>query len=118
MNKTENIRYGRVTKSYICSYPDPLIIKKGEKLEVAGKDTDYPGWVWSINSEGKGGWVPERYLDIEGETGTANRNYSALELTVKEDETIAIIDEECGWFLCRKDDNTVGWVPSERIELS
>lgn len=118
MNKTDSIKYGRVAKAYTCSYPEPLVIKKGEKLEVAGKDTDYPGWIWSINSKGKGGWVPESYLDIEGETSIARRDYSALELTVKEGEVLAIIDEEGGWYLCRKDDNTVGWVPAERIEIS
>jgi uncharacterized protein YgiM (DUF1202 family) len=111
------MRKAKVIKSRRSEYPDPLIIKQGQKLRTEKKDTEWPGWTWCIDEGGKAGWVPFSYLQITGETAKAIRNYDATELTVKAGAELKLIDEEARWYWCQDSSGKEGWVPAECISV-
>ncbi|KAA3635891.1 MAG: hypothetical protein DWP97_03825, partial [Calditrichaeota bacterium] len=63
------------------------------------------------------GWVPERYLDVNGSVGILNRDYDATELDINPGDLLELILEESGWLLCIGEDGQKGWVPKECVEL-
>ncbi len=106
----------RVVADYRAAYPDPIVMTAGERLRVGERDEDNEAWVWCTGSSGKSGWVHVAYVRIDGDAGTALRDYSAAELSVRSGETLAVVDEEAGWVLARDRRGRFGWVPLENIE--
>jgi len=45
------------------------------------------------------------------------RDYDATELTVEVGEELTALAEHSGWFRCRTDTGSLGWVPAENVEL-
>jgi len=107
----------RVISDYQSAYPDPLIVKDGETVTVGRNDTKWPGFVWCTLSSGKSGWMPERYLDRNGDTGIVNRDYNATELSVGVGEELSIHYAESGWAWCTYQNGQQGWVPLKNVEL-
>lgn len=108
---------GRVNIAYQTIYHDPLVLHNGETVTVGRRDTQWPGFLWCTNAAGKGGWVPESYFDCSGETGVANRDYTARELTAGVGEELIIYYEESGWFWCANQQGQSGWIPAENVEI-
>ncbi|NIP44371.1 MAG: hypothetical protein GWO41_09205 [candidate division Zixibacteria bacterium] len=111
------MRKAKVIKSRRSDYPDPLIIKQSQKLRIEKKESEWPGWTWCIDDDGKAGWVPSSYLKITGKTAEAINGYDAAELTVKPGDELKLIDEEAGWYWCRDLHGNQGWVPAECISV-
>ncbi|WP_026378249.1 SH3 domain-containing protein [Agromyces italicus] len=90
----------------------PLSIAPGEVVEVGEWDTEWPAFVF-VTSAGGSGWVPGRYLSIEGETGTVRTAYDTTELTVPRGAVVDVVrdDVESGWGWCRAGDGREGWIP-------
>jgi len=109
--------HGRVIRDYETPYPEPFVIKKGELLVPSVRDSEWEGWIWCKNSEGKSAWVPENYLESSGENAIALQDYDARELSVQEGDLLELIKGEAGWFWCRNIDGQMGWVPGEYIEI-
>lgn len=108
----------RVAADYHPAYPDPLVISAGETLTVGTNDTQWPSYVWCTNRAGKGGWVPESYVErTGGDGGIARRNYTAAELEAKAGETITLEQFEGGWYWAANQAEQRGWVPAEHVEL-
>lgn len=112
---------GVVTQSYQRQYEDPISVKAGEAVRITerdlwGNDERYP-WIWCINSAGKGGWTPEQYIEVTGETGIAKQAYSALELTVATGDVVTIEREANGWYWVINQAGNEGWVPITHILL-
>ncbi len=107
----------RVTANYQAAYPDPLIIKAGEALKVGRNDTEWPGFVWCATQNNKAGWVPERYIEREGEVGLARYDYDATELSVRVGDVLTIHNVESGWLWCMGQDNQNGWVPLKHVKI-
>ena len=107
----------KVKANYMSSSLDPLFIMKGECLVVAYESEKWPGWIWCINKEGKSGWTPMSYLEITGESAVARRDYDAVELTVRVDDELKVLDEESGWCWCLFGGDEKGWVPTENLEF-
>ena len=93
----------RVVVDYRGPYPDPIVMKAGEKLRVGERDD---AWAWCTGSSGKSGWASTSYIRQDGDAGTALRDYSAVEPTVQ-------TGEESGWVWAR---DQLGWVPLEHVE--
>jgi hypothetical protein len=76
----------KIIKEHISSFPNPITLKKGDKVFVGSAITlcDYSanelnvkigdeisihkyenGWAWSANSIGKFGWVPLNNIKIQ-----------------------------------------------------
>lgn len=113
MNKTH-----RIIKSYSSAYPNPLKLCKGEAVTIAEKDCEWDGWLWCTDTNGLQGWVPESYIDRDGESGTLLRDYDATELSVDIGEIIEVLNEESGWLQCRRSDGSVGWIPSSVARIN
>jgi len=75
-------------------------------------------WLWCIADTGKQGWVPETYLEHDGERGTCLRAYSAWELTVAAGDAVAVLDEESGWCWVEAESGELGWIPASCLESS
>lgn len=106
----------RVKANYTSTSLDPIFVLKGESLVVAYESEKYPGWVWCVNNEGKGGWTPESYLEIDGESAVARQDYDGAELTVRDGDELTVVHEESGWCWCQFGKDEMGWVPTEILE--
>jgi hypothetical protein len=107
----------QVSLSYEAVYPDPLIVKAGEKLSVGQNDTQWPDWVWCTDPNGKSGWMPESYLDRTGSQGLARRDYDATELSASASEELVAHYEESGWIWCTNRWGQSGWIPLDNVEV-
>lgn len=106
----------RVLTAYQSAYPDPLRIYRGERLTVQPKETKWTGWAWCVNASGKGGWVPEKYLQETGNAVIAMRDYDATELSVIAGADLTVMNEESGWLWCENQKQERGWVPAENVQ--
>ncbi|MFX0037508.1 MAG: SH3 domain-containing protein [Candidatus Hermodarchaeota archaeon] len=107
----------RVIENYESPYTESWTIVKGEILTVGEKDTEWMGWIWCTNKEGESRWVPENYLEIHGNTGKANQDYNATELSVKIGEELIIKKEEAEWFWVTNQQGQKGWVPIRNVQI-
>jgi hypothetical protein len=58
------IKYYQVISNYESAYPDPLVFHKEDMLKIETKTSEWPGWVWCTNENGKSGWTPRSYIAI------------------------------------------------------
>jgi hypothetical protein len=106
-----------VLQPYTAAYPNALQTEAGEILSVEPKDSEWSGWIWCVNSHGKGGWVPERLVQRNGNTVRMLQDYDAVELTVSVNETLTIESSESGWLWCITDSGQKGWLPAQNVEI-
>ncbi len=104
-----------IVADYTTKFVDPLKVRAGETVTLGEKDTEWPGWIWGTTSSGKSGWVPESYLEVDGERGVMKFDYDASELTVKVGDTVTVLKEESGWYWCANMKGETGWVPRENV---
>lgn len=111
-----------VTKEHMSSYPDPLILYKGQHV-LLGKRDDGPegwrNWIFCYNlDQTKGGWVPENIIEVIDEKNAAvTENYYAKELDITVGEAVIPLKEWDGWAWCERISNgEKGWIPLTHIE--
>jgi len=108
----------QVISDYKSAFSDPLIIVKDEILTISVKESEWKEWLWCINQFGKGGWVPEKYIErLNDKKCKALRDYDATELTVEIGEEIIISNEVSGWAWVTNKKGKSGWVPLENIQI-
>ena len=107
----------RVIEEYKSPYTDPLIMNKGEILSIEEKETEWAGWIWCTNKMGESRWVPENYLEIDGNKAKINRDYNATELYVNVGEELIIQEEEAEWYWVINQQGKNGWVPIKNVKL-
>jgi hypothetical protein len=107
----------KVRKDYISAYPDPLIAKKGDVFKLQRKKAEWSGWKWCIREDGARGWIPEKYLEIDGGNATLLIDYDATEHTAKAGEILEVITEVAGWYYCLNDKQEKGWIPKENTHI-
>lgn len=110
-------KQGKVIRNYETPYPEPFVIKKGDKLQTSIRDSEWEGWIWCLKADGKSAWVPEGYLQIQNDDAIALQDYNAIELSVKIGDMLELVKSESGWYWCRDKDGYQGWVPGEYIEV-
>ncbi len=104
-----------VIKSHQSDFPSPLILKKGEKLKVSPKKTNFVGWIWCTSPNGNSGWVPENFTERVEDGCRMLVDYDATELSVMVGEKLTILSEESDWVWCINNKNQKGWVPLENV---
>jgi len=104
-----------VIKSHKSDFPDPLILKKGERLKVGTKKTNFAGWFWCSTPDGKSGWIPEIFTEKIADGCRMIVDYDATEMSVAVGENLTILSEESEWAWCRNSKNLKGWVPLENV---
>jgi Variant SH3 domain/SH3 domain len=108
----------RVLRPYAAQYPDPIEVTQGEAITLGKRDIDYPGWIWATSpASGKSGWIPEQFVQVNGDEARVNRDYSARELSVAEGDIVTIIEELLGWALVESPAGR-GWVPATTLARS
>lgn len=107
-----------VKKRYQAKTSPPLQGVVGSRLIVAQRDTEWPEFIWCIDTKGIAGWVPVSYLKIQGENGILLRAYISGELTVREGDILILIEEAGGWFWAETESGKLGWVPGTCVEIT
>lgn len=110
-------KYCKVIVEYTSPYTDPLKIQKGDRLQIGKKESEWPGWVWCMNTDGKERWIPKNYIDIQDNSGIMIKDYEATELSVAIGEELTIEKEESGWVWASNKEGKKGWIPLENIKI-
>jgi hypothetical protein len=112
-------REGVVSSAYQRQYEDPISLMAGEKVRITKRDlwNDEFVWIWCINDAGKEGWVPDSFVEVDGNKGIALQAYNAIELTVAESQKLHILEDVNGWYWVRDATGNVGWVPVDHVRV-
>jgi SH3-like domain-containing protein len=62
-----------------------------------------------------GAWVPEAFIEINGELAVLAVDYDSTELTVAAGASVEILTEVAGWVWCRDQEGRLGWLPSTNL---
>lgn len=107
----------RVVQDYAGRYDEPISFETGEAITREYADAQFPGWWWCTDKREKSGWVHESFFDEDDYRYIANRDYSAVELTVKAGEVLSGLEAVGGWLLAQTATDVQGWVPLANVEL-
>jgi len=117
-----------VKENHRTEYPNPIILKQGEKVivgktseETVGEtpyDENWTGWILCTKlDKSNDGWVPEQIIQIENDFGIITEDYSAKELDIDKGVVVEGIKELNGWLLSEnKNTNEIGWIPMDKLE--
>lgn len=105
----------RVIKPHRPPDPDALTARKGERLSFERRESEWPGWIWCTSDSGKGAWVPENWVRMEGYSCVMKRDYNATELSVDVGEALPPEFDESGWAWVTKEGGESGWVPLDHL---
>jgi hypothetical protein len=103
----------RVVVPYDSPFTEPLMLAKGERLRWEAPECEWAGWIWCTTEAGESRWVPESWVEKEGEYCVLQRPYTATELDVEEGEMVAVEFLESGWGWVTRESGQSGWVPLE-----
>jgi hypothetical protein len=106
----------RVIKSHEPELCEPLVVAEGTRLHFERRPTKWEGWLWCTTAEGESGWVPEAWVELEGEHCIMLRAYDTTELSVNPGDAIRALLIESGWVFGATRTGTLGWVPLECLE--
>ena len=106
----------RVTAEHRASFPEGMVISAGEELTVQDRETFWQGWVWCVNRDGMGAWVPEVFVEMRGDNCVALRDYDSIELTVAVGDNLQAYEEAGGWLWCLDGEGRWGWVPASCVK--
>ncbi|TKT74822.1 hypothetical protein XW59_022920 [Aquamicrobium sp. LC103] len=106
-----------VIRDHAASYADPVVLNAGDPIRLTGEKEVWDGhaWLWAEGPDGKAGWVPDTIVQSSHGKLYARHDYSAMELTCFEGETLSIAMETHGWAWCRSADGRQGWVPLRNL---
>lgn len=102
----------RVTAAYAATYTPALFVARGEALTSHHADPDNPGWRWTTNASGLGGWLPAGLV----QDGCATEDFDGTELTVAAGVFVTLVRWLNGWSLCETAPGTRGWLPDSHLE--
>ena len=106
----------RVIRAHQPDSTNPLIVSKGDRLRCERRQTIWEGWLWCWKPDGPGGWVPEAWVEVEGDTCRMKRGYNAAELLVEPGDYLRPILTQSGWLLAVTRAGVTGWVPLGNVE--
>lgn len=105
-----------VTKRHESQYPNPVRLTTGCVVSWTPKESEWKGWAWCRDGEGREGWVPEGAIEKHGGMAIALRDYVAAELSVEVGDRLEALTEQAGWLWCKDSRGAQGWVPKENVE--
>jgi hypothetical protein len=104
----------RVTKKHAPGDQEPLVFRRGERLDYKRKPTEWKGWVWCRSPGGRHGWAPESWLSLgDGTTCVALRDYDSTELSLDAGDWVLVDLFESEWAWATDERGRSGWVPAE-----
>jgi hypothetical protein len=108
---------GKIIRDYVTPFSEPLAVSMGERLRIGKRDEEWPEFVWCVNQEGKGGWIPEEHIERSEDIGYARRDYTTQELTVRAGETVALFEQDSRWFWAENAAGKKGWIPAKVVRF-
>ncbi len=87
----------RVIKPHQPSDADALTARKGERLSFERRETEWARWIWCTSDSGKRAWLPENWVEIQGDSCAMKRDYVTTDLAVDVGEVLTPEFEESGW---------------------
>jgi hypothetical protein len=99
-----------------ASFSEALMAEKGDRVRVGREDPEMPGWYWCRDKKDREAWMPETYLDFNGEEAVFNQPYNSIEHTVELGEIVQYLGESLGWTECLNNEWKYGWIPSDKLE--
>ncbi len=102
-----------VIHQHRSNYPDPVSFRRGDRLVAGRRDTEYPGWIRVTAGDGREGWAPEQYLDLDESPALALEDYSARELDTEIGEQLDVLQVLNDWLLVENARGVRGWVPAQ-----
>jgi hypothetical protein len=108
---------GRIRKPHQPSFDYHVLLKQGETVEYERRPSDSPGWIWCIPFNKKPCWVPETWLQIQGNHGVVLKYYDSRELNVMQGEEVEIEIQESGWAWVTNSKKERGWIPADCIDM-
>ncbi len=101
-------------------FPDPIVVGKGEVLQLSGKTDNWDGhqWLWAKASDGREGWIPDDLPNQRKNVTTAAFDYSASELDVEPDDQVVVHSKSHGWAWCTDNAGRQGWLPRKVLKPS
>ena len=117
MMQTETSGQFRVVEDWKVVYTNPVKLQINDTVIIEKRETDpdWIGWVYCVDKNRIGGWVPEKYLQIDGAKGTVIRDYDATELPVSSGDMVNAHYEESGWVWAENKEGQKGWVPLRNL---
>lgn len=88
--------------------------KKGEQITITDRETDDKGWKWCLYN-GKGGWIPEKYIEKAGKIYRMKVDYTSKELHIPLDEVVDVLKMESNWAFVSSSAGK-GWLPMQCIK--
>ncbi|MFK5977321.1 MAG: SH3 domain-containing protein [Rhizobiaceae bacterium] len=104
----------QVISDHEAVYPDPIIVKLGDRITLSGRKDDWDGhqWLWAIAEDGREGRVPDDLpINNSGNNTKCAYDYSAQEISVNSGDTLSGTIQRHGWLWCECNNGTTGWVP-------
>lgn len=108
-----------VVLAHVASYADPIRLLKGDAIVLSGRSDIWDGhrWLWAIAPDGREGWIPDDLPIERSGWVSADRDYSAVELSCVLDETMQVVEVHHGWVWCCNGTGAQGWVPHANLEM-
>ncbi|KXF82306.1 SH3 domain-containing protein [Enterovibrio coralii] len=107
-----------VIEQHVSEYPDPIVLRKGEVVELGDGDDEYPHWIFVTTESGSQGWAPEQFIEPQpcSQKGKLLDDYDALELNTVLGEQLTVLFELNDWYRVRRPTSEIGWVPVSTVE--
>lgn len=106
----------RVIEDHTPEASQPLCAGAGDLLRFERRPTEWDGWLWCTDRKGLQAWVPEAWVSVEGATCRMKKDYTSLELTVRESDVLVVGETESGWAWAEDSGGQKGWVPLRCLE--
>lgn len=110
--KNQNVK---AIENYSICYPEHLNLAPDETVEVIkSEDTnsDWFGWHYCKDKNGKEGWISNDYMIVEGSSGKILKSYTAKELNATVGDEFFVLYNSCGWSWCKNSNGEEGWLPN------
>ncbi|MBM3293659.1 MAG: hypothetical protein FJY82_03955 [Candidatus Aminicenantes bacterium] len=114
---------GVVVRDWTASFPEGVVFRAGDRVQLEKFDPDWPGWVWSVSPCGPGAWAPLSMIESESDLGgplpVAGRfleDYESTELTAPAGERLTLFRETSGWYWAEDGAGRRGWIPARCVD--
>lgn len=95
----------------------PLQVHPGDSLAVGERSEEWAAFVLVTSREGIRGWVPWRYLRIEGGVAHVLQAYDTTSLDPAPEDRLEVLEDDSagGWLWCRDARGRCGWFPESHV---
>ncbi|MCC4264205.1 hypothetical protein LL240_07025 [Oceanimonas baumannii] len=107
-----------VVEEHISEFPNPLYLKRGNRVTLGVMDDDFPDWVFITNDVGEQAWAPVQYIEhlAGASTGILIQDYDNLEFNTVLGEKLSVLFELNSWYRVSRSADEIGWVPVHTVK--